>query len=87
MPIRTPLRRTATDRPAPRRSLREAINAPDGRETLLFLAGLAAATALAGAADDARTWMDRADHTGNEANRLFGPRARTRRRPGALGRH
>ncbi|HEX4812850.1 MAG TPA: AAA family ATPase [Nonomuraea sp.] len=59
------------------RSLREAINALDGRDTLrlthLFLAGLAAATALGGAADDARTWMDRADQTGNEANRLFAP--------------
>ncbi|WP_433509417.1 BTAD domain-containing putative transcriptional regulator [Nonomuraea sp. CA-143628] len=59
------------------RSLREAINALDGRDTLrlthLFLAGLATATALGGAADDARAWMDRADQTGNEANRLFSP--------------
>ncbi|MEU4232124.1 BTAD domain-containing putative transcriptional regulator [Nonomuraea sp. NPDC026600] len=59
------------------RSLREAINALDGRDTLrlthLFLAGLAMATALGGAADGARAWMDRADQTGNEANRLFSP--------------
>ncbi|MFG1685547.1 hypothetical protein ACGFNP_35670 [Nonomuraea sp. NPDC049269] len=59
------------------RSLREAINALDGRDTLrlthLFLAGLATATALGGAADDARAWMDHADQTGNEANRLFSP--------------
>lgn len=59
------------------RSLREAINALDGRDTLrlthLFLAGLATATALGGAADDARTWMDRADLTGNAANQLFAP--------------
>ncbi|MFB4285602.1 BTAD domain-containing putative transcriptional regulator [Nonomuraea sp. MTCD27] len=59
------------------RSLREAINALDGRDTLrlthLFLAGLVTATALGGSADDARTWMDRADRTGNPANRLFSP--------------
>ncbi|MFD1536806.1 BTAD domain-containing putative transcriptional regulator [Nonomuraea guangzhouensis] len=59
------------------RSLREAINALDGRDTLrlthLFMTGLATATALGGAADDARAWMDRADQTGNEANRLFSP--------------
>ncbi|MGW3347288.1 AAA family ATPase [Nonomuraea rubra] len=59
------------------RSLREAITALDGRDTLrlthLFLAGLAAATALGGAAQEARGWMERADATGSEANRLFAP--------------
>jgi DNA-binding CsgD family transcriptional regulator len=59
------------------RSLREAVNALEGRDTLrlthLFLTGLATASALGGSADDARGWMDRADLTGNEANRLFAP--------------
>ncbi|MFI9550095.1 BTAD domain-containing putative transcriptional regulator [Nonomuraea endophytica] len=59
------------------RSLREAINALDGRDTLrlthLFLAGLATSAAVSGAAGDARTWMDRADRAGNGANRLFAP--------------
>ncbi|GAA2211626.1 LuxR family transcriptional regulator [Nonomuraea monospora] len=59
------------------RSLREAVSALDGRDTFrlthLFLAGLAAATALGGAGDGARGWMERADATGNDANRLFAP--------------
>ncbi|MFG1704184.1 AAA family ATPase [Nonomuraea sp. M3C6] len=59
------------------RSLREAISALEGRDTLRltrgFLAGLATATALGGEAVSARIWMDRADQAANDANRIFAP--------------
>lgn len=58
-------------------SLREAVSALDGRDTLrltrCFQAGLALATALSGDASGAREWMERADHLANGANRLFAP--------------
>ncbi|MEU8401567.1 BTAD domain-containing putative transcriptional regulator [Nonomuraea sp. NPDC048892] len=59
------------------RSLREAMTALDGRDTLrlthLFTAGLATACALEGAAGEARAWLERADRSGNGSNRLFAP--------------
>ncbi|WP_162795254.1 hypothetical protein, partial [Nonomuraea lactucae] len=68
----------AQGRPADaRRSLREAVTALDGKDTLRltrgFLAGLATACALEGEPGSARTWMSRADQAASDANRLFAP--------------
>ncbi|WP_157248317.1 AAA family ATPase [Nonomuraea typhae] len=59
------------------RSLREAISGLDGRDTLrltrTFTAGLATAAALTGDAEGARSWLDHAEQTAAEVNRLFSP--------------
>lgn len=59
------------------RSLREAVSALEGRDTLrltrTFVAGLATASALRGQAVEARTWMERAEPGVSDVNRLLAP--------------
>ncbi|WP_344895809.1 hypothetical protein, partial [Nonomuraea antimicrobica] len=59
------------------RSLREAVTALQGRDTIrltgTLMSGLATASALAGDAAAARSWVERAAYRDNGANRLFAP--------------